>query len=129
MVAMDRSRRVLVVEDEFLIAMELAATLEAHGFEVVGPVASVDEALEMLEREKPDAVVLDLNLQGRAATPVAGKLRELEVPFVIASAYSNTDLPQDNSLQGITNVGKPTKIASLVRTLHRITGLPTPEAI
>ena len=118
---MNRLARVLVVEDEFLIAMEMAVTLEAHGFEVLGPVASVDKALEMLEREKPDAVVLDLNLQGRAATSVAGKLRELDVPFVIASAYSITDLSEDNSLRGVMNVGKPTNSATLVRVLHHIT--------
>src|SRR5689334_14482264 len=101
---MKRLIRILIVEDEFLIAMELAATLEAHGFEVVGPVASVDEALEISQRERPDAAILDLNLRGQAATPVARQFRELALPFVIASAYSNTDLPRDDSLQGIANV-------------------------
>lgn len=117
---MNRLARVLIVEDEFLIAMELAATLEAHGFEVLGPVASVDKALQALEGERPDAVVLDLNLQGKAATEVAGKLRELDVPFVIASAYSNTDLPRHASLLGITNVGKPTDRVTLLRILRSI---------
>jgi DNA-binding response OmpR family regulator len=118
---MKRLTRILIVEDEFLIGMELAATLEAHGFLVMGPVASVDEALEILQRERPDAVILDLNLRGRAATPVAGQLRALDLPFVIASAYSNTDLPRDDSLRGIANVGKPTNSATLIKILHRIT--------
>ena len=126
---MNRVTRILIVEDEYLIAMDLAATLQEHGFEAMGPVASVEEALELLESEKPNAVILDLNLRGQAATAVAGKLRELDVPFVIASAYSNLDLPRDNSLRGIVNVGKPTKSATLIKVLHRITGLQAPESI
>jgi DNA-binding response OmpR family regulator len=118
---MKRSIRVLIVEDEFLIGMELTTTLEAHGFEVMGPVATVGGALEILQHEKPNAVILDLNLRGQAATAVAIKLRELNLPFVIASAYSNTDLPQDDSLRGIENVGKPTNGVKLIQILHRIT--------
>ena len=117
---MKRSMRVLIVEDEFLIGMELATALKAHGFEVMGPVATVGGALDILQHEKPSAVILDLNLRGQAATAVAGKLRELNLPFVIASAYSNIDLPQDDSLRGIENVGKPTDRVKLVQILHRI---------
>ena len=113
--------RILIVEDEFLIAMELATTLEAHGFEVMGPVANVDEAHKILEREKPNAAILDLNLQGQRATPVAAKLQELDLPFVIASAYSDGDLPQDPPLRGILSIGKPTNRATLVEILRRIT--------
>jgi two-component system, response regulator PdtaR len=119
---MNRSRRILVVEDEFLIAMELTATLEAHGFVVIGPVGTVDDALELLQRELPEAVILDLNLRGRPAIPVAKLLRELDLPFVIASAYSHMDLPQNDALQGAVNVGKPTNSATLIEILHRITG-------
>jgi DNA-binding NtrC family response regulator len=119
---MNRSRRILVVEDEFLIAMELTATLEAHGFVVIGPVGTVDDALELLQRERPEAVILDLNLRGRPAIPVAKLLRELDLPFVIASAYSHMDLPQNDALQGAVNVGKPTNSATLIEILHRITG-------
>jgi DNA-binding response OmpR family regulator len=118
---MKRIVRILVVEDEFLIAMELAAILEAHGFLVIGPAATVDDALEILRRERPDAVVLDLNLRGKTATPVARQLRELDLPFVIASAYSNRDLPSDDSLRGVANVGKPTNSATLIQELYRIT--------
>jgi two-component system, response regulator PdtaR len=119
---MNRSTRILVVEDEFLIAMELTATLEAHGFVVIGPVGTVDDALELLQRERPEAVILDLNLRGRPAIPVAKLLRELDLPFVIASAYSHMDLPQNDALQGAVNVGKPTNSATLIEILHRITG-------
>jgi two-component system, response regulator PdtaR len=118
---MKRIIRILVVEDEFLIAMELTAILEAHGFFVIGPVGTVDDALEILRRERPDAVVLELNLCGIAATPVARLLRELDLPFVIASAYSNTDLPRDDSLRGVANIGKPTNSATLIQVLQRIT--------
>ncbi len=118
---MNRLVRILVVEDEFLIAMELAAILELHGFEVVGPVGSVDEAREILQRERPEAVVLDLNLRGASAIPVAQLLRELELPFVIASAYSREDLPPDEALRGAVNIGKPTRSETLINVLRRIT--------
>ena len=118
---MKRLARVLIVEDEFLIGLERAATLELNGFLAMGPVTSVDEALQFLQRERPDAVILDLNLRGRHATPVAKALRELGLPFVIASAYSNMDLPQDDALRGVVNIGKPTNSATLIPILHRIT--------
>lgn len=115
-----RPKSILLVEDEFLIAMEMEAILTAHGFVVVGPVGTVDGALELLNRQRPDAAVLDINLRGMAVTPVARTLREMNIPFVIASAYGASDMPADVALRDAVKVGKPIKTAALLEILRRL---------
>ena len=73
---------VLVVEDEFLIAMDLEAMLRDHGWRVLGPAATVAEALHLLEDgEMPDVALLDVNLRGETVVPVAEVLRERGEPL------------------------------------------------
>lgn len=78
---------VLVVEDEMMFAFDLQMMLEDNGYRVLGPAASVDSALTLLEDACPDVAVLDGNLRGRPVVPVARRLRCLEIPFVLSSAY------------------------------------------
>ena len=84
-------RRVLVVEDEALIAMLMEDGLIDAGAEVVGPACSVDEALGLIERAAWDgrlnAAVLDMNLEGATVSPVADRPAALGVPFVFATGY------------------------------------------
>lgn len=88
-------RRVLVVEDEFLIAMDLRSLLVESGFSVLGPAGTVADALELLEGETPDIALLDVNIGDERVTPVAVRLRSLDVPFILSSASvgSGTALP------------------------------------
>src|SRR3954451_4862424 len=67
-------RRVLVVEDEFVIALDLQLALYRLGCEVLGPVASVAEALVLLRHERPDAAVLDINVTSRDTRHLADRL-------------------------------------------------------
>jgi len=101
--------QILIVEDEFLIAMELASTLRKAGFQVIGPAASVAEAMHLIEHQRPDAAVLNVNLGGERVTPVAKLLRARSIPFVLASAYDEATLSRDSALIGAINVGRPTK--------------------
>jgi len=84
-------RRVLVVEDEALIAMLMEDGLANAGAEVVGPAFSVDEALALIERVACNgglsAAVLDMNLDGANVSPVADRLAALGVSFVFATGY------------------------------------------
>ena len=114
------ARQVLVVEDEFLIAMELEQILTDAGFRVIGPVATVAAALAIIEKQRPDLAVLDVNLRGERVTPVAKALQVMNVPFVLASAYERADLVMDAPLAGTLNVGKPTMPAVLCRALRDI---------
>ena len=83
-------KRVLVVEDEALVAMLVAGELRGAGAEVVGPAPSVDDALRLVEAAADDgisAAVLDINLGGRHVAPVADRLAALGVPFLFATGY------------------------------------------
>ena len=97
---------VLIVEDEFLLAMDLKLVLEQHGFRVLGPAATVAEALRMVAATMPDAAILDVNLKGEMVTPVAKTLGAAGVPFVLASAYHHPELLAPE-LAEAPNVGKP----------------------
>lgn len=82
-------RRVLVLEDTALVAMEMEAVLADAGYDVVGPAATVAEALLLIEEPGVDAAVLDVNLQGETSFPVAAALRGRGTPFIFVTGYSN----------------------------------------
>jgi DNA-binding NtrC family response regulator len=82
-------RRILIIEDEMLLAMDLEQFLQGCGAEVLGPVPTIEQALEFLSRQRPDAATLDMNLHGTPSLPIANELADLEIPFVVISGYSN----------------------------------------
>ena len=109
---------VLVVEDEFLLAMELEALLEQRGCRVLGPVATIDRALAVLDHHRPAAAVLDVNLKGKRATPIAAALQDRGVPFVLVTGYSDVQL-NEPELKGQPRLEKPLNRQKLLRTLER----------
>ena len=113
-------RSVLVVEDEALVALDMEETLKAAGLHVMGPAASVAEAMALLEAGTPDAAILDLNLRGELVTPVARKLREIGVPFVLATAYNHLRSDEEQAFSGVANLGKPLASARCVEMLGEI---------
>jgi DNA-binding response OmpR family regulator len=82
---MSASRSILIVEDEPLIAMMLEDFLESLGHNVAGSCDSVGDALLAVEKGGFDIAILDVNLKGENVWPVATRLRENNIPFVIAS--------------------------------------------
>src|SRR5690349_13470992 len=80
-------KRILTVEDEYMLAQELALFLEQHGATVVGPVGTVQAALGLATREAVDAAVLDVNLRSQLVYPVADALIERGVPVVFVTGY------------------------------------------
>ena len=101
-----RDRRILVVEDEYLIAMSLQDALETAGSIVVGPAPSVDKALQTIDSESHiDAAVLDVNLGGALSYGVADKLIARKIPFVFTSGYEDNVLRSRYS--GVKNCPKP----------------------
>ncbi len=87
-------QRILLVEDDFYIAEDMAYQLEAGGVTVVGPVASVDAAIALIEQAVPiDGAVVDVNLQGVMSWPIADALLRRGVPFVFATGYDRTSIP------------------------------------
>jgi DNA-binding NtrC family response regulator len=111
-----QGRRILIVEDEFLLAMELQTLLEQQGCEVLGPINTVARALILLEKERTDAVLLDLDLNGERTTRVASFLSAKRVPFVIVSGYSRSTL-SDPVLRGAPHIDKPIHHRVLLQVL------------
>ena len=111
-----RGRRLLIVEDEYMIAADLAYTLEDRGVEVVGPVGSVDEALALVEAEgRLDGAVLDLNLGNDRAYPVADALLARGVPFVFATGYGREVIPA--AYAEVPRCEKPIEMSALAKLL------------
>jgi len=100
---------VLIVEDESIIAMEMEARLAAMGYRVIGCAASADAALEMIQGDKPDIVLMDINIQGETdGVMLARKIREDEdIPSIFLTAYSD-DLTISRAV-GSSPVGYLTK--------------------
>ena len=80
-------RRVLVVEDEMIVAWLLEDMLADFGCTIVGPAARIDQALAMIKAEALDAAVLDVNLNGQQSYPLADALVTRGVPFVFSTGY------------------------------------------
>ena len=110
-------RRVLVVEDEYYLADDLTQALRKLGAEVVGPVPTVEQAAALLAHERVDAAVLDINLRGQMVFPIAAALRGKGVPFVFATGYDNTSVPE--VYQDVPRWEKPFDPHELAKMLPR----------
>jgi two-component SAPR family response regulator len=112
-------RAVLVVEDEFLIAMDMAYAIEEWGASVVGPLGSQTEALDFLARGDAhiDVAVLDVNLGSHTAFDIADKLRELDVPVIFVTGYDASSIPE--RYRAVPRCEKPVDQADLGRALER----------
>jgi DNA-binding response OmpR family regulator len=97
------SIRVLVVEDEFMIGLDVSQQLASAGYEVVGLATSVPKALRLEPR--CDVAVLDVNIGSETCDPVARKLRESGKPFVVLTGYSPDNLA--SSFNDATILTKP----------------------
>src|SRR4051812_44985175 len=86
--------RILVVEDEYFIADDMAKALEKLGAHVIGPASDQEKALDLLSStEKIHAAVLDINLRGSSAFPIANTLVEQGIPFVFTTGYAPESVP------------------------------------
>jgi len=86
--------RVLVVEDEALIALQLEDMLMELGCAVIGPASRVGRALELLDGEPVEAAVLDLNIAGELVYPVADELRSRGLPYIFVTGYGTSGLSE-----------------------------------
>ena len=90
-----QGKKVLIVEDEALIAMLFEDMLSDFGCDVVGPAMNVRQAMEVAQSAAIDAAVLDVNLNGESSFPVATLLETRGVPFVFSSGYGASGLPPE----------------------------------
>jgi DNA-binding response OmpR family regulator len=110
--------RVLVVEDEYLVADLIEKMLESAGCIVMGPIPRVPEALDAVNDDDYDAAVLDVNLAGERINPVADALSERNVPFMFVTGYGANALPREYAER--PHIGKPFRMAELLSMLSSI---------
>lgn len=99
--------RVLLVEDDFLVGMNLKQMLERIGCHVIGPVASVAQAVEELDREQVDAAVLDINIADGTSVPLAERLQSASRPFFFVTGYHSPRHLLPEVLQDVRRLTKP----------------------
>jgi CheY-like chemotaxis protein len=113
-----RGFRLLVVEDEYILATELTHALEGEGVEVIGPASCVKDALELLAtQDKIDGAVLDINLRGHKVYPIAETLRRRSVPFVFTTGYEAWIIPE--VYQDVPRLEKPVDTRALARLISK----------
>jgi PAS domain S-box-containing protein len=112
-----RRAKVLVVEDEALVAMEIAHVLKKADFEVLGPARAVAPALAIIEESGCDAAVLDINLGGETSEAVARKLLAEGARFVTLSGYAPAQHPP--IFEGVPALAKPLRPELLVQEIKR----------
>jgi DNA-binding response OmpR family regulator len=111
--------RVLVVEDELLLALNLEQLLTGIGFEVVGPFGSLQDAARCAEKEALDAAILDVQLQsGERVYPVADILLWRQIPHMFMTAHGREAI--EPAYAGIPLLSKPLQLAELTNGLRRL---------
>jgi CheY-like chemotaxis protein len=111
-------RRILIVEDEFLIRMLLEDMLTDLGYEMAGVAGRVDEAAEMAKTKDFDLAILDVNLDGHEVFPVADLIVKRGLPFMFVTGYGGRGLP--DSYRGRPTLQKPFQLEELKKMLAQL---------
>jgi CheY-like chemotaxis protein len=118
-------KKALIVEDDFIIALDLAHMMRSIGFLALGPCATVADALARLlddgTAERPDVILLDVDLGGQRSTPVAEASRARGIPYVVVTGYSPQDLVEP-ALQHAPCLAKPVNADWLGAVLDKLVG-------
>ena len=112
--------RVLLVEDQMIVAMQIEDMLHAAGCEVVGPVGTLQAAIALAHEEALDLAVLDVNLDGEKVYLAAEELQARGIPFILATGYGESTLPEKWRNQPRLN--KPFRREQLEQFLSSVTG-------
>jgi len=114
-------RRIMVVEDDYLVVTDLIERLQAMGADVVGPVPNLEKAFERLDR-LPDiaGAVLDLNVAGEMVFPLAEELKRRSVPFIFATGYDDDAIPAEYAQ--VQRFSKPTSDTEIATALLDVVG-------
>lgn len=113
-----RGKSVLIVEDEFMIALDYALHLESLGVAVLGPVSNVSQALSLIGQNSIDAAILDIDLQGTKSFIVADALTEKDVRFIFATGYNDVVIPPRFS--HVIRCEKPATPADIANAIRHV---------
>lgn len=116
--------RILIVEDEFLVSLQLESDLRAAGYATLGPYIKLEAAMEAARDEHLDLALLDVNVNGERVFPLADELASRKTPFIFLSGYLPSDLPE--RYKDAPQISKPYDPAALMtkisKTLSRRAG-------
>jgi DNA-binding response OmpR family regulator len=110
--------RVLIIEDEPLIALTLADVLMDAGFQIAGVVGKLEKALALIESGACDVAIVDANLAGESASPAAIALAARGLPFIVSSGYSPEQI--QGTFPGALFIQKPCRPELLIQTLDTL---------
>ena len=110
-----QGKRILVIEDEFFLALYVGQVLEEQGCEVIGPATSVRQGLNLVEKSTMNGAILDINLNGELVYPVARVLMDRNIPFLFTTGYSSLDVP--SAFGSVPRLDKPVEPDLLIRAL------------
>ena len=113
-----KGRRILVVEDQYLLATEVCEWLVDAGAEVLGPVPDSLQARALIDAERPECAVIDINLGDGPVYDVANRLIERRVPFLFATGYGRNSIPDEYA--GTPTLEKPFKSGELVEAVRAL---------
>lgn len=109
-------RTILVVEDDYFLAQETARMIRRSGASILGPVSNVHDALEVLKvATSIDGAILDINLMGEMAYPIADALLARSTPFLFVTGYDSARISPD--YRNVTCLQKPVEIENIIRAL------------
>ncbi|MEZ5655821.1 MAG: hypothetical protein R3E04_08050 [Sphingobium sp.] len=110
-------RKLLVVEDEALVALQIAILMENLGWTIMGPVGSLKDADALLENgDRPDAAILDINIGGGTVFPLAEELYRNDVPILFCTGYE--DQGETDRFEGCSRVQKPWATGQMVSEVN-----------
>ena len=112
------SGRIMIAEDEPLLAMALGEQLREYGFEVAGVAASVRQAVALLGEVTCDAAILDCNLRGESVEPLATLLQERQIPFIFHSGYNGKNVPA--KFNDVPFLSKPVSSEALLSAVRSL---------
>jgi CheY-like chemotaxis protein len=112
-------RRVLVVDDEVLVAMLITDMLEDLGHQVIGPAHDLDDGLALAKAGGFDCAILDISLNGKSSMPIADTLRQRGLPFMFASGYPPN--PDETGFEGVPLLQKPFDMRQVEEALEHET--------
>jgi DNA-binding response OmpR family regulator len=108
--------RILIVEDEYMLAMELAGAIQGAGGEVAAMVASLDDAEQATNRQL-DGAILDIQLGDKKSFDLARRMRALRIPIVFTTGYDHAIVPEE--LMNVPRLTKPLSLSEVVRQAAR----------
>jgi DNA-binding response OmpR family regulator len=108
--------RLLVVEDDYLVAADMCSSLRRRGAVIMGPVANVRRSRELIRQQRPDVALLDINLNGQLAFDLAQELENEGIRTIFTTGYDAAFLPE--SLRGSPCLQKPVNLNALVHLIR-----------